>query len=120
MWKCKPNKFFPLQLAFSQGVLSQQKKPYRIQKLVQLSWYVAVTNLTILFWGGLWKDLGIFGLETPCKCKTLGEMFCSSLEDKNVETSEMREAWLGKFQREAKTLPRLLCEDSLWYLVSWS
>lgn len=47
-------------------------------------------------------------------------MFCSSLEDKNVETSEMREAWLGKFQREAKTLPGLSCEDSLWYLVRWS
>lgn len=50
------------------------------------SWYqmlgTVVTDLSLLFWGGLWKE---FGLEKSSVID-LRQLFCKNLEYKNVES----------------------------------
>lgn len=51
---------------------------------------------------GFWN----LGLEKPLSVE-LSELFCRSLEGKNVESNADVKAWLVKFQREAKMI---VCE----------
>lgn len=41
-----------------------------------------MTDMTMLFWRALWKDF-----RPGCKKARLGELFCRSFEEKNVDDS---------------------------------
>lgn len=45
---------------------------------------MVVTDLTMMFWEGLWKDFGTLGRKA-IEYSKLDELFCQGLDDKNVE-----------------------------------